>query len=255
MEQTTSSNGGPAAPPPVAHPDLDRWIAYHAGDLAGDQETELQGHLVACRDCTTLVLDLDAFTAPASARAATSDIEMVAAWRALRPRLATRRLAVSRRWGVPATLAASFMIGALGLGLWTATRETRELRQEVAELSRPQANAPVHDLFPGAVERGGRSAGSELKVPAGSTTFTLILNLVELPDHAAYRVEIEDTEGRPALEIPNLEMDSLGLITLGLARQTLPAGNYRIRLLGINDASDSTQPVPVAIYPLEIIYL
>ncbi len=247
MEQTTPSYEGPTTPPPATHPDLDRWFAYHAGELASDDEAELQGHLVDCRDCTSLVLDLDAFSAPADAPATVSDIEKAAAWRALRPRLATRR------WTVPATLAASFMIAALGLGLWTATRETRELRQMVAELSRPQANAPVHDLFPDAVQRGGTSAGPVLEVPAGTDSFTLILNLVEVPEYATYRVQIVDSQGQPALAIANLEMDPLGLFTLGLSRRSLPAGNYHIQLFGGD--GDDAPPVPLESYPLEITYL
>ena len=203
-------------PTSARHPDVDRWIAYRAGELAGDEEDTLQAHMVDCRDCTSALLDLDAFSQPANTTGV-SDFDRAVAWRALQPRLEATRPG-RRRWAVPVTLAASFLCAALGLGLWTATQESEALRQTVAELSRPQPNAPIHDLFPGAVERSARSAGTLLEIPAETSTFTLILNLVEVPQYAAYEVEFIDAEGRSVLEIADVGIDPLGLLTIGLSR-------------------------------------
>ena len=254
-----------------AHPDLDRWIAYRAGDLSPEDEETLQNHLVECRNCTTLVLDLEAFadstTADAAAEwrtaewrtadartadartadaPAVSKFEKAAVWSLLRPHL--RR----RRWHVPAALAASFLAAVLGGGLWLQQREVSGLRQRIAELSTPEANAPVYDLFPRAALRGEAGRETTLAVPAGARTLLLILSGVDAGADTVdglWRAEILDAGGRPVADVEGLVMDEMGVFTFALPRAALAAGDHVVRLWG-----PGAGETPVAEYPLRIVY-
>ncbi len=48
---------GPLA---AGHPEVEQLAAYHAGELAPDEEERIQDHLSVCRDCGDLVLELEA---------------------------------------------------------------------------------------------------------------------------------------------------------------------------------------------------
>jgi hypothetical protein len=197
---TATATFDPAADDPAAgvHPDLDRWIAYHAGETGDDEVTDLQDHLASCRDCTALVLDLEAFADPRAAdrRAAVSDFAQATAWRALRPRLPS-----ARGWYLPAALAASFLVAAAGLSGWLQQqRELDGLRREIADLSQPQANVPVYDLYLGSTLR------DEL------------------------RARILDAGGETLATVDGLELDELGVATLGLSHRTLASGDYVVRV-------------------------
>ncbi|MEE8523451.1 MAG: hypothetical protein V3T72_05930 [Thermoanaerobaculia bacterium] len=207
------------------HPDLDRWIAYHSGATGGDDTVDLQDHLASCRDCTTLVLDLEAFADPVAAdsRAAVSDFEKATAWRAL-------RLAPAKKWYVPATLAASFLAAAVGLSGWLQQqREVDGLRREIADLTRPQANVPVHDLY---LDTTLRSAArdSSIEIPAAATNVTLILNQLMDTRGDELRAQILDAAGQTVATVEGLELDELGVATLGLSRGTLDSGDYVVRV-------------------------
>ncbi len=239
-----------------SHPELGRWIAYRAGGLAPADEETLQDHLVDCRSCTALVLDLESFADPAGsglpgAPPPVSDFEQAAVWRTLRPQLGRRRPA-RRRWTVPATVAASLLAALLGGGLWLQQRELSGLRAHVAALSRPQANAPIYDLFPRAVVRGeaGSGPGATLEIPAAALAFTLILNRVESGELGTCRAEIVDPPNRRLAIVDGLEMDAAGVFTFSLPRGTLAAGDYVVRLWGAEGEAET----PVEEYPLRIVY-
>ncbi len=286
-----------------SHPDLDRWLAYRAGDLGREDEGTLQDHLVDCRSCTALVLDLEAFADPPGAglpgsglpgsglpgsglpgsglpgsghpgsglpaadeRAAATDVlppnppggatelEQAAVWRGLRPQL-RRRIADRRRWFVPTTVAASFLAAVLGTGLWLQQRELSGLRDQLAALAEPQANAPVYDLYPRAVLRGEPAPGAILEIPAAAPAFTLILNRVEPGELGLCRAEIADSQGRRWVVVDGLEMDEMGVFTFALGRGALAAGDYVVRLWGTDGSGRSgDQETLVEEYPLRIRY-
>jgi hypothetical protein len=240
-----SAAGGPAA---GGHPDLDRWIAYRAGDTGDEDVAELQDHLAGCRDCTALVLDLAAFADPAAADrgAAVSELERAAAWRALRPRLAP-----GRRWYVPAALAASLMAAAVGLSGWLQEqRQADGLRRELADLTRPQANVPVHDLFRDATLRSSEP-DSALEIPAEARSVTLILNeLTEVGAGDELRARILDGSSQVVATVDGLELDELGVATLGLARDSLPSGDYVVRV----EVRDDGDWRALGDYPLRLRY-
>lgn len=230
------------------HPDLDRWIAYCDGELPVEEQERLQRHLVGCRECVTLVLELETFSRPqASDRTGISEFEVAAAWRAIRSAISAdlRRM---RRGQVPTALAASLLVATLGLSSWLVVehRTATELRRLVAELSQPQINVPIEDLWPNTATRGGLHQPVEL-LTAGRS-FILVLNLQEPREYPDYLVEIIDSEGSKIWSSTEVEMSSFGNFTLGIPRGFLPAGEYRVRLHGL----DGEWNVPLQDYVVQI---
>lgn len=246
---------GPAPPPAGGHPDVDAWIAYYEGELAAVEEDRLRSHLVRCPACVSLVLDLEAFAGGAGEEL--SEFERAAAWHSMRavldrdekPRQAAAevgRRRGARRLAVPAALAASLVAGVLGLALWQAQRTAAELEATVAALSEPQVNVPIRDLYPDTATRGGGAARPAEVPPAAF--FTLVLNLEEPRDYPGYEVEVLDAAGHALWTGSGLEMSSYGTFTLGLARDFLTPGEYRVRLYGVTgDARELLQDYPVRI--------
>lgn len=232
------------------HPSVDRWIAYRDGALAAEEEKQLQQHLMGCRECVTLVLDLDAFLLPeAMDRSGISDFEVVAAWRAVRSAIDWD--VEKKRWHIPAILAASLVVAALGLSTWTALehRSVTELRRLVTELSQPQINVPIRDLYPDTATRSG-SPPLATEVPDQTRFITLILNLPEPREFPEFQVEIIDSAGTAIWRGRGLEMSPYGTFTLGLARDFLPTGEHRILLFGLDgDRRVLIQPYAVQILP------
>lgn len=226
------------------HPTLDELIAYHRGQL-GDPEVEvLQDHLVLCRECLDRLTELDGFVeAGAQGPPEVGSLEEASAWRALRPRLA----APSRT--VPLALAASFLVAAIGLGLWAIQQriETARLREQLAQVTQPQPAATIVDLYSESTVRGLAETPSPVDLSAADH-LTVILNVPESPDVAAYEAEIVASEDR-TLWSGRVQRDEHGTIALGIPRPFLDAGNYRIVLYGVT--GETRQRIET--FPLDLV--
>ncbi len=228
------------------HPDVDMWIAYHGGDLPGNDEDRLRGHLAKCPACVSLVLDLAAFSGIHDDRAEVSEFEMAAAWRALRaslheappreapprqapPRQAPPRLA-ERRVPLPLALAASLLVGALGLTFWGLEHRSAEgLRNRVAVLSEPHLNLSISDLEPNMATRSGGIADPE-EVSRGDFS---VLIMLPTETFETYQVEIVGDENQVVWASPALAPHAdLGTLTVGLPPGFLEPGDYRVQLYG-----------------------
>lgn len=216
---------------PDAHPDPERLGAYHAGELSPEEEGRIQDHLALCRECAALLLDLDGLADPGfGAGADLSGKEAV--WQRLRKETAPRARVVPLLRTVPASprwlqaLAASLLIATLGLSLWVAS-----LRRTVAELSAPQENAPVLDLYSGTA-RGEGSPAPVLTVPPDVRFFTIILNPAGQRRYERYRVEIVRVGGGEVWSGEQIEPSPFGSFSLTLPRRAAGPGDYRVRLFG-----------------------
>ncbi|MCP4664113.1 MAG: hypothetical protein GY856_52685 [bacterium] len=207
-----------------AHPTVDELIAYDTGELGAEEKDRLQDHLVICRDCFALIADLESFSeagrsAPRPERPA--DFEAAAFWRTLRPRLATRR------WHIPAAMAASFLVAALGFSFWVATQQ-----RTIAELSEPQPNPRVYDLVADTSQRTGRVA-RPLEIPSG-VGFTLIFTPDLGREYPGYQVMIRDSEDSVVRTVEGVEKRLADeTFTLWLPPGALPLGEYRVELYGL----------------------
>ena len=215
-----------ASPEPMDHPSPDRWIAYHRGELAAEEEERFQEHLARCRDCFDLAAAAAEFAAPDEEPGAGQEVDTAALWRLLRPQLgpppdpppqnvreissgARRR---PSRWSpLPTTLAASFFVALVGLTAWN-------LRQQSALA--PRANVPIFE-----VPTGERAAGQELTVPAGPWMF-VFHPAGELP---VYRLRIHDAATGGELSSHELRLNQDLALTLDFPEGLRP-GRYRLEL-------------------------
>lgn len=218
-----------------SHLTEDEIAAYHAGTLPPDQEARAQDHLLACPTCTDLLLGLEELSGEGDPVAPG---EVAAAWqqmRALLPLPAKEPAAVlpaplpfptARRTAVPAwfgALAASLLVAVVGLSLYTAS-----LRRTVNELSSPQANAPIVDLFPEPL-RGGKDEMATLATDA--RVFLLVLNPTDSRPFPRYELEIARTGGAIVWH-GDLTRNDVGSFTLSLPRSVVSPGEYRLHLWG-----------------------
>jgi hypothetical protein len=238
------------------HPDPEELAAYHAGELSLAEEERLRDHLVACRECAGLLLDLDGLADPGFGAGAGSE-DKDAVWQRLQeetrapasivsaPVVPLRRPApASPRW-LPA-LAAALLVATLGLSLWVAT-----LRRTVEDLSRPQLNAPVLDLYSGTA-RGEGSPPPVFAVPRETRFFTVILNPAGQRRYDGYRVEILRADGRKVWAGGGLERNAFGSFSLTLPRGALGPGEHRIRLLGRTGRDGKALEEPIEEYALRV---
>lgn len=235
--------------PEERHPPAEQLAAYAAGEIGAAEAQRVEAHLVTCRECATLVLDLDEL-AHAPAEAAPADT-VDALWQAVsrepRPEPArvaatpgppgeTLRRAALPRW--PLALAAALLAATVGLSLRVV-----ELRRTVGELAQPALNVPVVDLRP--VDARNRENGEEIlaEVAAGGPA-TLALDPGAAPPAGAVTVEISRREGGILFRGGGLVLNRFGSYTLSLPSR-LP-GEYRLRLF----AGDAK--TPFAEYALRI---
>jgi anti-sigma factor RsiW len=281
-----------------AHITPERLTAYHSGKLPAMEESRVQDHLVLCRGCTQLLLDLAAFPALDEQGARQlSDAEVTTRWKAMPKEIRKEGKAASARpfkwprlnlsfsWpGFSYAMAAVLFIAAAGLLVWVlslrqqnrqlalrldeqaardqhaasaadALKHTRQqleearqaaaqaetqiaqLRQSVDELSSPQLNVPITDLYPQAFDRSQPAAVKRIEVPAGANLFTLILNTADQQAYASYALEVSNLRGRLIWRGQGLQKSQFNNFTLTLPRRLFPAGQYRIKLYGVRDGS------------------
>jgi hypothetical protein len=108
-----------------------------------------------------------------------------------------------------------------------------QLQRTLQDLTSPQLNAPVVDLFPASALRGGEGEGEVVELGPNSRFFALILSPKGSPDFPRYRAQIVDPAGRVVWSGDGLEKDRHGSFTLILGRRFLDPGEYRLRLFGM----------------------
>lgn len=265
------ATGGHTIPPPgdgaaegSEHPAIDTWIDYAEGRLGEEESSELQEHLLSCRPCIDLVLEIDTFNAVEETPTETSgavvsleprSLEKEATWRSIRsaiepPIQSAQSSPRVRRWTIPHTLAASFFLALVGLSALNLAQhqELGSLREQMAQ-ERLQPNMAIHDLLPGT--HRSRSSGVTFEVPAESSHFTLILNLDHDAEAAQYRVAFVDPEGETTLQVGGLKPVDYTL-TLGLSRQLLPEGEYTVELFDVGESTAGREPAET--YQLVLVY-
>lgn len=227
------------------HPNIDELIAYQVGQLSEEQALGLQAHLLSCRECVELLLDLKTFvTAEGASSDVPSSFEAAAGWRSLRSRL--RKPSRPTGW----LLAASIVISIVGLSSWALLERTTasELRFEVARLSLPQPDVPIVDLYPESGERGPSAAPTALVIPPGAAYLTAILALPDPPEVSGFEVEIEDGNGRTVWH-GAVRISEHGTFRLGLPIRLFEGGDLRIHLLAV----DGETRERIETYPLSVI--
>lgn len=228
------------------HPDAEALAAYQARELTPAEAQRVQDHLLLCRECATLLFDLEETGSPDFGR----EIEVPEGtgevlWDRLRQeiraapspsaevvvpfqRFQRRRLAAPPPW--MSALAAALLVAVIGLSVWVAS-----LRRTVEGLSRPEVNAAVLDLVPAGVGQREGGAVAAAMVPPGSRLFTLILSPGGRGNFQDYAVEVARPGGAVAWRGRGLRPNDYGSFSLTLPRQAFATGEHRLRLFGIRD--------------------
>lgn len=227
------------------HPPGEELCAYGEGELDGARRARLQEHLTTCAECAALVADQAVFPALPAGDDEPGEIEVAAAWRDFRDRLAAEGVgavtpAAAHSWQRPAVawaVAASLLVACLVLGIWNL-----RLGAHIAALTAPQPNVQLADLMP--ADQRSDQEQEVVKVDPRGEFYVLIA----YPSNPAgyrhddgfshYRWRIVDADGRELLSGGGLERQSLGEVTLRLHRDSLPPGEYRLSLTGVTGVGD-----------------
>lgn len=220
-----------------SHLAVDELAAYHAGELSEAEEALVQDHLVGCSECARMLLDLDALRHGADPDEEAPEAEKEAFWQSLRPQLAQPAPAPAplpfpprRRVQIFQALAAILAVAVIGLGIQNAS-----LRQTVGGLSQPDLGAPVRDLS--ATESRGGSAPAVVTLAPDDRSFTLILAPADPRDFSDYEVVLERNGEGEIWRGRGLAKNRYGTFSLILARRMTDAGDYTLRLFGIEETA------------------
>ncbi len=209
------------------HPRIDRLADYLTGDLAPGTEARIQDHLVACRDCSAQLLDLESLSEPSPQIAeGVADLATAAAWREQKTRIAdhesSRRYRRTMRW--VSAVAASFFVATIGLSAHVA-----QLRRTVTELSRPEVNLAVLYLDSEARTRGIESTKMVVRKDQDSA----VLFLTPAGEaFAEYEVEVLSAAGSQVWQSRDLQLSDRDTLRFLLPLKTVPAAEYHLRLYG-----------------------
>lgn len=245
----------------MSHPEPETLAAYHAGELTADEEQRLQDHLLSCRECSDLLLDLDGLADPGFGAGSLAPADQEALWgriqgeigkepeeKPLAPVVPLHRpspTSGSPRW--LQALAAALLVATVGLSAWVAS-----LQRTVSELSQAQPNPSVIQLSP-ATTRSGRGSRGEGIATDDSRRLILVLYLPGPPARATpYRAEIVRQDGGKVLEIQGLVFkEKLDGVTLELSRDELAPGDYRLLLFGSTGQGAPEKPIAEYRLPVE----
>ncbi|HEX4963028.1 MAG TPA: hypothetical protein VF173_19515 [Thermoanaerobaculia bacterium] len=245
VEEWTAETGG-AGEGGGEHPDAETLAAYHTRELPPAAEQRIQDHLLLCRECAGLLLDLEELDDPDFGR----EIEVPAGtgealWDGLRQEITRKEPAPPAAAVIPfpsrprpapplwiSSLVAALVVAVIGLSVWVAS-----LRRTVGELSRPEVNSTVLDLVPRGI---GQREGGEVPaavVPSGSRMVTLILSPARRGDFQDYEAEIARAAGGAVWRERGLRPNDYGSFSLTLPRRALGTGEHRLRLFGIRNGA------------------
>jgi hypothetical protein len=208
---------------------------YHNGRLSPADERRVQDHLVACRECSELLLDLQNLGDPGfGAKEKLPEGAGERVWEAVRKEIQPANVVPLRREPRDETprwlksLAAMLLLSTMALSGWVAS-----LRDRVQELSSPQANTPVVDLYPVSSVRGGTGGPPVPEIAEDAEWVTVLLRSPGLPEFEEYGVEIlrgDHGEGSVAWRKDGLK-PVYSSFSLSLPRDWI--GDVHFRLVGI----------------------
>lgn len=228
------------------HPDVDELLDYLSGEMNSSSEMRVQDHLVSCRRCTELLLEIETISNPSlPAEEGTCDLEMAASWRELKTRIDAQERG-DRRFFVPRFVyaaAACLLVAFLGVSGWAV-----HLSRVAARLGEPQLNPPI--VYLDSATRTGEGVVATLEVAAKEALVLFILTPTDLRAFTDYEVAVLDVDGQEVFRQRGLKKSDHGTLRLGLPTRLLPTGEYRIRIHGLNDG----QSTPLGDFPLRISY-
>ena len=225
-------------PRPAEHPSSEELVEYAFGALSNEEEGRLQDHFALCGDCGRLVLDLVEAQDAEPAEGGLSSWELEVAWREMERRLedhheiaAPGRRAeppriVPQRWSWSIAASLILAVGALLL-------RQAGLERQLAALQEPRVDVAVMDLFESGTVRGSEEPAHFV---ASDSPRVLLLSAPVSEAFDSYQLSLfRDESSEPIWRSEALQPNPYGSFQLLLPPRLLPAGSYRLVLLGLED--------------------
>lgn len=207
------------ASPAAAEPEPEELLDYLAGRLPPAEAQRIERLLVANPEAARALLDLaELEAAGTAAEDRPAELAALAGWRDLQSRLPGARSSPRRLPPWLSTIAASFLLVAVGGLGW-------KVRSQERELSRPIVNPVNAELH--AKTRASLGKSYEL-APGAPFRVVLVLGAERCP---LYTAELKVPGAGGAQTIEGLRRDEQGRIALTWPRGLEP-GSYDLRLLG-----------------------
>ncbi len=226
------------------HPEPEKLLAYHRGELSAEEAAEIEEHLTWCREDAALLLSIAAFSQEAIE--APSEEETNSALERFRTRLSSERdpETSSAFWAKlpgflprPPTLAyglaASLSVVVVVVTIWAVSTQ-----QRLQDASRPRPNVPIEDLNLWVGERSAPEAPDPVVLTPEADRVVLILNPSGRLTSQDYLVRLVDEGGRIVWDFTGLEPTAWGNFTLELSRDFLAPGVYLVELYGLSEGAE-----------------
>ncbi len=130
--------------------------------------------------------------------------------------------------------------------------EIEKLKNQLAELTRPQLDVPQIDVDPNNETRGAGSGAkapvTAINVPAAASSFTINLPGAGSKPFPHYLIELLEAKTNKVVWSARRRQDKETTFTLTLMKRSLPPGKYRIRVSGLN----GKQPELLGNYDIQV---
>jgi hypothetical protein len=225
---------------PGDHPAPEVLAAYHAKELSSSDDLRVREHIVACRECADLVLDLQAlYNVGKEDSSGVADLEQATAWRDLREQIPFRlpfrpeplgqpaKETDTRRRGFFAPLRPAWGIAAV---LAIAT---------ISGILVYQLREPATDLVVTLDPIGSFRSSDPNAIRAASPSDDLVLRVVG-ESYPEYRTEVRRGD-EVVKTLSSLREDEPLNVPLGNLGSSLEPGSYEIVLFGLGPDGTSDE--------------
>ena len=230
------------------HPSAQTLVDLHLGVLPPEEVDAIQEHLIYCRECAQIVLDLVAFSRPPDSGPAQPAADLDHEWDRLQTRLQREerrtdtRPPSRQRFSWPMAASLLVMLGLLGWNL--------RLREHIEEGRQPRADIAMADLAPDERDTERSTEGpDQVRVRPDQKWLLLLLNLGELREFPDYRLELAEPGGRALWAESGVPRQDDGAFLLEIPARMLEAKSYEVRLYGLRGG----ESVSLARYSFEVV--
>ncbi len=226
----------------MEHPTADALVEYQEGFLASNEAAAIHAHLEECPECAG---DLERLGHWDPAEPPDEEFQLsaeelaeqrqrfelrVASKASLAPELPkiAPNKSMGSSWRFPLPLAATLILGALGLGFWLGTLQNFPQAKD-------QGLAVENLLFHTLSGQEGdleRSSGEQVEVAPEFDAIALRLLTADLTPYEEYVAELVAEDGAVTKRWADLARQPNGTFLLVIPKEGLGAGNYEVVLLG-----------------------